>query len=223
MIFAVKNNQDFTVNTQQFVYHILYLIPFSSHIWYNPIYWTLALEFQFYLIVVLLYYGITSERKWIVYLTLILFGITGFLVTDNRLIFHYSVIFLQGIILLMFKTKRIETKPGIVLIILCIVSTAYLHSIEIALILAISLCLIMLIEIDNKTINRLSELSYSLYLIHGLIGGNILYLFSSYITSYPGKIVLVILSLSVSLVFSYIYWWLIERPSRKLSRKINVA
>ncbi|MDF5731549.1 MAG: acyltransferase, partial [Rhizonema sp. PD38] len=35
--------------------HLTYLVPFSGEIWYNNVYWTLAIELQYYLIIGLLY------------------------------------------------------------------------------------------------------------------------------------------------------------------------
>jgi len=222
-IFAMKNNQVFTANTEQFIYHILYVIPFSTYQWYNPIYWTLALEFQFYLIVILLYYGLTAKCKSVVCITLILFGLSGFVVTDHRLIFHYAVIFLQGLILFLQHAERISRALGNVILLLCCAATAYLHSLEIALVLAGSIFLVNSFHIDNKIVNRMSEWSYSLYLTHGLIGGNVLYLFSRYMRNYSEKIFLMAMALAFSVLFAYLYWLLIERPFRKLSRKINLA
>ncbi len=222
LIFAVKNNSNYTVSIEQLIYHIVYVIPFSSFEWYNIIYWTLAIEFQFYIIIGLLFYFLSSEKQVAILTGIIIFGASSFIGQDNRFVFHYAPIFLQGIILFLMKTERIHSKKGVFLISICILATAYLHSIEISIFSALTVLAINYLEINNKITNRFGEISYSLYLTHGLIGGNILYLFSRYITSHPGKIILVILSLCTSLVFSYFYWWLIERPSRNLSRKINV-
>jgi len=223
LLFTIKNNTEFTLSAERFVYHILYFVPFSSHEWYNPIYWTLAIEFQYYIIMSLMHHLFTSKRKLVVITALVLFGASAFVISDNRLVFHYSCIFLQGIILLLIKSERINSTLGTLLILICIVCTAHLHSIEIAIVSTLSVCAIQWLEINRKTINRLSEISYSLYLTHGLIGGNLLYLFSRYITGYTGKIFLVIASLVSSLVFSYVYWRLIESPAKKLTKKINIA
>lgn len=222
-LFALKNNLNYTLNFEQLIYHVVYLIPFSDFEWYNVIYWTLAIEFQFYIAIGLLYYFLSSEKKVTMFIALIIFGASSFIGHENRFVFHYSTIFLQGIILFLIKIGRINATKGIILIGICVLSTAYLHSIEISVFSALTLLAIHYLEIDNKTTNRFGDISYSLYLTHGLIGGHFLYLFSSYVTSYSGKILLVITAIGTSLLFSYIYWWLIERPSRILSRKINVA
>jgi peptidoglycan/LPS O-acetylase OafA/YrhL len=223
LLFALKNNLKYNFNIEQFVYHIFYIIPFSTFEWYNVIYWTLAIEFQFYIVIGFLYYFLSSEKKQTIILALFIFGLSSFIIRDNRFVFHYSTIFLQGIILFLIKAERINSKLGVLLIGTCALATAYLHSIEISIFSTFTIFAIYYLEINNKTTNRIGDISYSLYLTHGLIGGNFLYLFSRYITSYSGKILLVITALVTSLLFSYIYWLLIENPSRKLSRKINLS
>jgi peptidoglycan/LPS O-acetylase OafA/YrhL len=55
--------------------HLTYLIPFTSETWYNNIYWTLAIEFQYYLLIGLLYPFIFINKYFtLVGLTLICFS-----------------------------------------------------------------------------------------------------------------------------------------------------
>lgn len=221
--FALKNNMDYSINFQQFLFHILYVIPFSNFEWYNVIYWTLAIEFQFYFTIAFIYYFLSFANQKIIYFTLFLFSLSSFFIQDNRFIFHYSTIFSQGIILFLIKTNRIKAVIGFVLLGLCAIATVYTHSLEIAIFSLLTVLVIHSVEINNKLIKLFGDVSYSLYLTHGLIGGNILYLFSRYVNSFWEKILLVIIALMVSLIFSYIFWWLIENPSRKLSKKVSVA
>lgn len=221
-LFALKNNSHYQFNIEQFIYHLIYFIPFSNYEWYNVIYWTLAIEFQFYIVIGLLYFFLSSKKESTVIITLVLFGALSFLLPDNRFVFHYSTIFLQGIILFLIKSKHINPTTGFILIGSCIVATAFIHSVEISIFTASTLFVIHTVEINHKSTNRFGDLSYSLYLTHGLIGGNILYLFSRYVDGFSGKVVLIIAAVAASLLFSYLYWSFIENPSRKLSRKITI-
>jgi peptidoglycan/LPS O-acetylase OafA/YrhL len=65
----------------------------------------------------------------------------------------------------------------------------------------------------------LGDVSYSLYLTHGLIGGSTLYLLSRYAHSELEKIGLLLLALTISTVFSFIFWKWIEKPSKELSKR----
>lgn len=220
-LFAIKNNLEYSVNAEQFFYHIIYFIPFSNFEWYNIIYWTLAIEFQFYIFIGLFYFFLCSEKKYIVILSLLLFASSSFISKDDRFIFFYSPIFLQGIILFLFKTKKIKTSTTVSLIGLFVLATAYVHSIEIAVFSVIAVLIIQFFEINTKITNRLGDVSYSLYLTHGLIGGNLLYLCARYTTSCLEKTGLLLVAVIFSLLFSYLFWVLIEKPSQKLARKID--
>ncbi len=104
-----------------------------------------------------------------------------------------------------------------------VASTAYLHTIEIACFSLLTVLAIHFLETGNKLTRKFGDISYSLYLTHGLVGGNIMYLISRYTTSFSGKILLVIMALVVSLLFSYLFWRLVENPSRKLSGKLKMG
>ena len=222
-LFALKNSQPFTFSIERFVFNVVYLVPFSAYEWYNVIYWTLAIEFQFYILIGLIYFFLASKNKATIYLVLLLFGASGFIITDNRFVFDYSTIFLQGIILFLIKSAKINFKTGVLFIGLCVCATVYLHSAEVAVFSALTVIGIQYLETDRQSTKRFGEISYSLYLTHGLMGGNLLYLLARYTTGLLEKTLLLTGALGVSLFFAYLFWKLIENPARKLSKKINVA
>lgn len=221
LAFALKNHQPFEFNAERFLYHIFYVIPFSEYDWYNIIYWTLAIEFQFYIVAGILHLSLSSTNKWIFYGSLVLFGAAGFIFTDNRLVFHYAPVFLQGILLMLLKTGKLSPRAGFVLIALCCAGTAIAFTPEIAAFSAITVLCIHFLEVNNKLSDRFGAISYSLYLTHGFIGGNIIYLFSRYISGTSEKLGLVIASAAASLLFAALFWKFVEDPARALSKKIR--
>lgn len=221
-IFAQRNNIEFTISIGQFLHHILFLIPFSRFEWYTPIYWTLAIEVQFYLAVGLFYYSRSFMNKQAAILVLLLFGLLNFAIDDNRLLFNYSTVFLQGVILYFIKMKKMNMSLGFFLVGVCLTAIAITHSVNVAIFCLVTILIIQFVEIKNKLLIQLGNISYSLYLTHGLIGGNILYLFTRYATNYMEKTLLVIGALITSLIFSYVFYRLIEKPSRKLYKTIAI-
>jgi peptidoglycan/LPS O-acetylase OafA/YrhL len=220
-VFSIKNHTEFTLDARQFLLHIVYLIPFSSFDWYNVIYWTLAIEFQFYMVVALLYFFLSSNNKILLFAGVLLFGLSGFMVQDARFIFSYSTIFVQGIVCFLIKTQRMDQLTGFILLLASAVAAWYLHSLAVALFSLGTACIILFVHINTWFTKVFGDISYSLYLTHGLVGMNILYLFSRYLLGFPTKIGLVALALCGSILFSYVYWWAIENPSRQLSKKIR--
>lgn len=220
-VFSVKNNTPFEVDGTRILLHISYLVPFSYVEWYNPIYWTLAIEFQFYIFLAFIYILLSSKNKLIIFLGVFLFGFSNFF-NDNRFVFHYSVIFLQGILLFLVKTEKINKKTGFVLIGVCAVATGFIHSVVIAFLSFATVLCIHFVEINQKIANHLGNISYSLYLTHGFVGGNILYLFSRYTHTDFTKTLLVFIALTASLLFAFLFWKWIEKPSQKLSKRIKL-
>ena len=65
----------------------------------------------------------------------------------------------------------------------------------------------------------LGTISYSLYLLHGAIG-NGLGLIADRIAGFPPTLLL-FLQIAASLSLASVFWWLIERPSTLLSRRLG--
>ncbi|MCW3105352.1 MAG: putative acyltransferase [Bacteroidetes bacterium] len=221
LAFALKNHQPFEFNAERFLYHIFYVIPFSEYEWYNIIYWTLAIEFQFYIVAGIIHFFLSSGNKWIFYAALALFGASAFIFTDNRLVFHYAPIFLQGILLMSMKSGKLSSRAGLAFIALCCIGTAMLFTVEIAAFSAITVLCILYAEVNNKVSDRFGAISYSLYLTHGFIGGNIIYLLSRYISGTSAKLGLVVVAAAASLLFAALFWKFIENPARVLSKRIR--
>ena len=221
-LFSLNNGSAFEFKIGQFFHHLVYTVPFSEYDWYNTIYWTLAIEMQFYIIIALIYPLIASKHIAVRHLIMIVFGISGFFVEDHRIVFYYAPIFVQGLVLLLIKMKRIDIRFGLIYLLGFSALTFFTHGVEIGVVSAITVAVIALPEIDKKVFNRLGDISYSLYLMHGLIGGTAIYFLSRFVETMFAKIALVLLATTLSIVGSYIYWRLIENPSKKLSKRIKL-
>lgn len=217
--FAFWYKWPFDFSIKQFAYHLVYYIPFSELPWYNVIYWTLAIEFQFYIVIGILNLIFSRNNQWLIVATLLVFALSNFLCKDNRFVFNYSVIFSQGIALLLMNAGKLKPTIAWIIIIASIISTAYLHSFQIAIFTGLTVLFIQFIELDKSWSNKFGEISYSLYLTHGLIGNNLIYFLGRRCESMPMKFLLVAAALITSMVFARIYWKLIESPSQKLSKK----
>jgi peptidoglycan/LPS O-acetylase OafA/YrhL len=220
--FALKNGESFTVEPLRILYHIIFVIPFTAYNWYNPIFWTLGIEFQFYVLIGLLYALVTHKNKVVQYGTLVLFGDSGFMLGDVRYVFVYSLFFLQGIVLFLIMTKRINRVIGWIFIVVCTGINLY-HFLGVEIICSIIAVLsIAFLNINNKWSNLFGSVSYSLYLTHGLIGMNFIYLLMRYVENVGIKYLLVALAIILSLLFAYVFWKYVEEPSAKLSKKVKI-
>jgi len=222
LIFSVKNKEVFNFDLLRFIYHIFYLVDFSGYQWYNIIYWTLAIEFQFYIVIAVVFSLITSENNVIKFLSIILFAFSSIIITSNSLVFHYAPVFAQGIVLFLIKTDKIEVVWGSILIFIFSLLTIYTNGFAISFFSLFAIFVIAFLNINIKIFNKLGNVSYSLYLIHGLVGGNIIYFLYRYIDNYYLKLVLILFAILISLISAYIYWKIVENPSKKISKKIKI-
>src|SRR4051812_15784922 len=70
-------------------------------------------------------------------------------------------------------------------------------------------------------LDRIGKFSYSLYLLHSLIGASIVNVLSHKCTMAWQKVLLVITGVACSVLSAYIMYLLVEKPSKRLSSAIT--
>jgi peptidoglycan/LPS O-acetylase OafA/YrhL len=215
------NNVDITPTTNQIVLHFGYLIPFvEGQHWIRPVYWTLAVAFQYYLSIGLLFPLITHKKiGWRIISYLILlsgpFIIKGYLPL-------YLPVFLFGIALFLFKSMIIECKELFILTLAATFEIYLFHDLGTFIYVGITyIAILFFAEFKSKVLTFFGNISYSVYLFHSLTGMVILNYFSHIVTSPFYKFLLVILALAVTVFSSYIIYRLIELSSKRVSSKIK--
>jgi peptidoglycan/LPS O-acetylase OafA/YrhL len=220
-MFSIKNGTTFQFEFERIIHHFFFSIQFSAYEWYNPIFWTLAVEMQFYFLIAFMYPLLTSNKTWLTYLTIILFSISGLIFSDNSLLFYYAPFFAIGMGLFLLFKEKIKMIPAIIFIVCNLGAIFWVHDLTIFLVSILSIPFFTNIPINNRIFNFIGNNSYSLYLIHGAIGGSIIYLFGRYIENELLKYLLVIVSFIISLAGSYIFFLIIEKPSLRLVKRIQ--
>ncbi len=221
-VFSLKNNTVFDLDLTRLFHHLFYTVSFFNYEWYNPIFWTLAIEMQFYILIALLYPLMKINNQILIFMVPIILALSTLIIDDHRLVFHYGAIFSQGILLFLILKLKIDKMLGVIGIIACSIITFYINGIGIAVISLLTVGVIAFFNTDKKLFNWLGKISYSLYLIHGLIGGTFIYFFGRYANDFFTKILIVLAALILSILGSFIYWKLIENPSKKWSGKISI-
>lgn len=220
--FSIKNDIPFVLEGERLIHHVFYTTSFFDFEWYNPIYWTLAIEIQFYILIALLFPLFTTKWRWFNCLVPIALALLPIVVEDNRVVFHYCALFAQGLSLLLLIQDKVDKRAGLALVLIALGVTGYANGIDIAIISGLTLAVIAFISIDSKILNRLGDVSYSLYLTHGVTGVNLIYFIGRYSNSSIISIGITILALIVSIIGAVLFWKYIEAPSQKLSKEINM-
>jgi peptidoglycan/LPS O-acetylase OafA/YrhL len=216
------NNTEVLVTGKQILLHVGYLIPFfKGVIWINNIYWTLAIEFQYYIVIGLLYFLFISKK---IYLRLIAYAIIiGFPVVLPYVNFlpYWLPVFGIGLVIFLYKTKCISITELIITSIVFAISI-YIYNQMTAFVVTIvsELSILLLFNQSNKILAWLGKFSYSVYLMHAIIGAAAVNVLSHYAHALLSKLVVITAGLIVTFLSSYLMYLTVEKPSKKLSRKL---
>lgn len=203
----------------QLISHILYIIPFTKYKFYESIFWTLSVEFQFYLFIGGLYFINNSSLYKTIFL--VIFSLTFLLRLPNSyfLLFTYAPVFALGISLISYYQHKKITNLILPFIFICLIE--YRFGSEICLLLVAVSSIVLLVKLNLTLLEKLGDISYSLYLTHPLVL-IVLTGVEKRVLKDPDAYELYKLVLEVvfAVITAYIFYILVERPSIKLSKRI---
>lgn len=221
--FVGKGDLHIDVSWIQILHHIGYLIPFFDdvHSWLSPVYWTLAIEFQYYFLIALIFYPLI-RFGWIVRVVIyIAFGVWSYFSKHTFLPF-WLPIFLIGVLLFLYKTEIIKKPEYLIttLVMLVLCWDKYPHASLFFILLPVFFVLFFP-QKKIKVFHFLGKMSYSIYIIHSLIGISMMNILSHHTHSVGMKIGAVLMTLVVTLFSSYLFYRWVEKPSKVLSASIK--
>lgn len=97
-----------TVTGRDILLHFGYLNDLAHVKWINVVYWTLAIEFQWYLLIGLVLPMLASARKWMRFIAISAMMAAYFTIYWDRLVFHYLPVFLIGVFVFQYRTELIS-------------------------------------------------------------------------------------------------------------------
>ena len=207
---------------------LLHLLFLNSAFGYGniaPVFWTLQIEFIFYLLVGILYTPVFTSNYRTIILIAIMLVFLAF--SPNGFWLQWMPFFALGILIFNFRFTNMN---GYAFGITAAVITLFnfkIHLLSEAAAGYIAMLFILFIKLENfnKTLTKallwLGAISYSLYLVHWEIGRAAVAV-SRHIPVL-GKIetVRVIFGVFISLFSAYILYRLVEKPSIKLANRIK--
>lgn len=200
--------------------HIAYINSFIDKSYLSPVYWTLGIEFQFYLLIAFAFPLFNSKHgKYI----LVIFAVLAFfLPRSGNLITSSSPLFLMGIATYLFKTEKLSSAwfAGLLslFIIMAFISIGLLPTCA----GLIALAMLFLPLRHHPIVSFLSKISFSLYLTHDFIGSRVvLYLEKALPKTFFFKGIDFMAGLVISLLFAYLFYLAIEKPAITLSKRFH--
>lgn len=214
---------DRDVSGRQVLLHLGYLVPFFRDVtWLNNVYWTLAIEFQYYLTIALLYFMFVSSRLLLRVLGYGLLLAMPLVPVSSGFLPFWLPLFGVGIILFLYKTGRIRATETLLGALAMIVHLWFFNSPVTACVAAATAASIhFLFSRSNQALAFLGQFSYSVYLIHPVLGASFINVFSHHVSGSFAKFMLVAGGVLITLAGSYLMYLLVEKPSRKLSSGIR--
>ncbi|TAG57478.1 MAG: acyltransferase [Cytophagales bacterium] len=212
---------DFEFSWKNILGHIAYLNNFNGQKYLNVVYWTLGIEFQFYILIGL-FWGIIIKNKFSIYLFLLLFN--GFIFIDLsslNLIHKFAPLFSLGIALCLYFKKNITLNELIFIIFILSILTYFYSGWLISLIGILTSITISTLNCSNSIFDFFAKISFSLYLIHVPIGGSLINLSTRFLNDELYRTFFVLFAIVFCVGFSVIFYQFFEKPFIALSKKIK--
>jgi peptidoglycan/LPS O-acetylase OafA/YrhL len=216
-------------NWQAILGNLTFTAPLIHSSWYNPVFWTLAIEFQFYALIGLLLPLILTRKYYVA----LIISFTILLIGHNRpdyldwfgWFFGHASFFFLGILLFLKKEKILTGIPFIVLTLLTITICYYQNSFAKFSFGMFAFCIILFqINISFKLATYIGGISYSLYIIHWPFGILIESIMKRIlpIHEYPiGKLIMLVFYTLLAIVFAHFFNQFIEKKCLELSKKLK--
>ncbi len=209
---------------EQLISHLAYATELVGHKWISPAYWTLAIEFQFYLLLGLIFPLVMHELRLVRYGMLLLFLFGPLLpLPQAGTILKFLPWFSFGILACHYRrgqASTVEFLAGVVLI------TAFL-SIQFqpgGIIALTSTCLVVGFWHGGcgRHLAWLGEVSYSLYLTHGVFGVGFLVVGKALHLPGWANYPLVLGATAFSIIMAAWFHRLIETPAQRWAGRFPI-
>ncbi len=188
----------------------------------NPVFWTLAVEAQYYIFIGF-FFVLIMKRSWIAYFIVMpILLIAGQVLNhDVFLLFYYFVFFFVGNVGYMIysgngnKTMNYIVLAGLLLFIV------FLYTLPAFIAAFVAITFILLFRKSLPPVLKFAgTISYSLYLIHFPVGTKIIN-FTKGKVSPSYNWILFFLTLIITLIVTWIFYKVVEEFSERVSKKIK--
>ncbi len=212
--------EPFTLDWRQIGLHVLYLNDLFNVAWLNPVFWTLAIELQYYAAIAIGFSSLFSEQAGIRRFAFVITMLLGAVTWSHDYVFAWTYVFLTGVCVCHLVAGTCSRNESVLMLAAALAAVYLRNGQQIAFVSAITAIGTMTIKRVPASITWGGTVSYSLYLLHVPIGGRLINLSKRVVDSDIDRYLAVAPAMAVSLLSAYIFYLYVEVPSHKLSRRI---
>lgn len=227
--FMLQSSETANLSISSIFMNMFYLVPFDKESsWVISIAWTLFVELQYYLLIALTFVGLNSNNRLtrnIFFMLILLSSGLWYLIPETSLfrqtiICRWIPLFMLGNLAYYYKTGKVSQKEFWILLAVTTIGT-YFHLTK--LITVTGLATVGVLLLFNKKIRILGFLggiSYSIYLMHPMAIMLSTALWEN--SDFPNDDVFVLVMLALTILISLGLYYLVEKPTHALSRKLKL-
>ena len=209
------------ITLAQILAHLCYLNSMIGKPWLVPAYWSLGIEFQFYLLTGLLFSFLTSSRLRTRLQSTAAMLIPSLVLRQHGLLFVHMPIFVVGIATFQTRVGLLSNRIWAAVVLVASGVIGVTSGIPAAVVAVLCGTVILHVKLRSRVWCWLGMISYSLYLVHGPIGGTLLMRISRFTPNPSGRTLAVLFAVGVSIVSAYLFYRAVELPSQHLSSRLS--
>jgi peptidoglycan/LPS O-acetylase OafA/YrhL len=187
--------------------------------WFVVVAWTLAIEAQYYILVALTFPLLVNSNRFVRQATLLFWLTMPLIFGVGPTVFTWTALFGMGLLIFLRSKDFLSELEFWIYLFLAVASQSMAKDFTGAIVGLTTVLLIRFVpQIQCNWMIWIGSISYSLYLVHPLIGGRVMNLCERYSSSLPIKLISIPAALAVSIIAAAFMFYYIENPSHKLSR-----
>jgi peptidoglycan/LPS O-acetylase OafA/YrhL len=210
-------------NSDDLLLHLVFLNDFFGRPWLNSIYWSLAIELQFYCLIGLLFPSLFSEGLFRRYSGYALLVLPVIVLPGSIFLFHFGFLFLMGIVTLQYSSGLLRRFEYLVLLGVSSLGILVLLGGPALIAGLFTVASINFLKHGFAPLDSLGKVSYSFYLLHSSIGSLILFLMLRFVFNGGAvkQLIGLLVSVAATVGVAKIVYYLIELPAISCSAKIH--